>query len=30
MKVLKIDADGTVDEVMARALEALGEEGRGK
>jgi len=33
MKVLKIDADGPVDEVTGRALEALGvkrEEGRGK
>jgi adenylate kinase len=30
MKVLKIDADGTVDEVTARALDALGSMGRGK
>jgi adenylate kinase len=30
MKVLKIDADGAVDAVTARALEALGEGGRGK
>jgi adenylate kinase len=29
MKVLKIDADGTVDEVTSRALDALGE-GEGK
>jgi adenylate kinase len=30
MKVLKIDADGTVDEVTSRALDALGSMGRGK
>jgi adenylate kinase len=30
MKVLKIAADGTVDEVTARALEALGEAGGGR
>src|SRR3954465_14380214 len=30
MKVLKIDADGPVDEVTSRALEALGEAGGGR
>jgi adenylate kinase len=30
MKVLRIPADGSVDDVTARALEALGESGKGK